>query len=396
MLRFRIASSRDDNMRNAYSSLNTTNTTAATAAKTTATTNATKSNITTILANNRIYAKTLASAGITTNSNITKSFYPRTLLIAKNFKKQQKKTVLPQTQLSFPLVNNNNNSINSSYTSNNPINKSISRSTTPKVQARVNSMDSSRNTTPTIDCSCVFCLNKLISDKRQKSFGAKSANLSIVDTKSFIQSLRNLKTTIKVDTNVNDDDSSSYYSSNLLEPTVSTMNSNRTRVKTTGQTRVLSKTSRIKLWRPDEISNFENENSSVKSRQTVLPAKKSLTSLEFKVAISSSSVSSSSSSKSPESVNKNNLARVFQDLKLNPNLSPLLIQSKETGSKQVMETPTIDVREVAREKEAENNDNLWHFTNSDIVFEDKYPTNPPTTPTNPLFKVVITSRDKAF
>jgi hypothetical protein len=114
MLRFRVAaSSREDSMRvptatassYANNSLNSSNT----SAKTTA------SNLSNILiSNNRIYSKTLANAGINNigfignSSNITNSFYPRTVLIAKNYRQQREKVVVPQTIATFPLAINNN------------------------------------------------------------------------------------------------------------------------------------------------------------------------------------------------------------------------------------------------------------------------------------------------
>ena len=119
MLRFRVAaSSREDSMRvptaaassYANNSLNSSNT----SAKTTA------SNLSNILiSNNRIYSKTLANAGINNiglignSSNITNSFYPRTVLIAKNYRQQREKTVVPQTLATFPLaINNKDVSVN--------------------------------------------------------------------------------------------------------------------------------------------------------------------------------------------------------------------------------------------------------------------------------------------
>jgi hypothetical protein len=210
--------------------------------------------------------------------------------------------------------------------------------------------------------------------------------VSIVDTKSFLDSLKNLKTSIKLESY---DDEPNAYGTVLdtsVEPIVinspviariKTSNSSSTAQTTT--TRLLSKTSRIKLWKPNEINEFTNENRVPKSGK---PLNRSEIS-NYRRAVSTSFKNRQNILTTPEIENKNNLSRVFQDLNLNPNLSPLLVHAKD--------------KNLANERTFNNHDEsdaeqLWTLTNSDD-FDDKYPRNPPTTPNNPI-KVIITSKEK--
>jgi hypothetical protein len=411
MLRFRVAtSSREDSMRiptasfhtsnnNNNNSLNSSNTSVK-SAKTT--------NLSNILTNNnRIYSKTLANAGINANiglngnsSNITNSFYPRTVLIAKNYRHSthhREKIVIPQTLATFPLaIQNNSRQDPQKYAP--PVSSisSSSRSTTPKVMqsraGRMSSLESARSNATPIDCSCIFCLNKLLLDKRQQKSFIKNGSLSIVDTKSFLNSLKNLKTSVKLENFDNEPNAS--FGAVLATPLanneqiINVSSAGYSRLKTassttTGQsntTRVLSKTSRIKLWKPNEINEFTNENRLAKSGKVV--TRENDSNGYRRAAHTSFNVRQHVVSTTPDLENKNNLNRVFQDLNLNPNLSPLLIKAKDNE------------KSSKTQHEDSDSEQLWSLTNSDD-FDDKYPRNPPTTPINPLFKVIITSKEKS-
>jgi hypothetical protein len=172
---------------------------------------------------------------------------------------------------------------------------------------------------------------------------------------------------------------------------------------------LLSKSSRIKLWKPNEINKFTNENME-KCRQIQVkrgPRKENDASSDMtfrNMLIKTELV------KSKASLNSN-LAKVFKDLKLNPNLSPLLYQDQNRHDNKIINSlenvssppSSRDSGASPRYLNSNNNsgnknnsdasyDNLWSYTNSDILFEDSIK-NPPSTP-QPLLKVTFFKKSK--
>lgn len=264
-----------------------------------------------------------------------------------------------------------------------------------------NKFSRSSTNSSAFDCRCIFCVNKSKRKENENATttttGGSHALNSPLDSKTFFTTLNRLKTSVKLE-NLNDEIEN-------LEKIEIFNNLNSPNLDKPSRV-LLSKSSRIKLWKPNEINKFTNENME-KCRQIQVkrgPRKENdaNSDMTFRNMLIKTELV-----KSKASLNSN-LAKVFKDLKLNPNLSPLLYQDQNRHDNKIINSlENVSSPPSSRDSGAsprylnsngnKNNsdgsyDNLWSYTNSDILFEDSIK-NPPSTP-QPLLKVTFLKKSK--
>lgn len=227
------------------------------------------------------------------------------------------------------LINNKSSSL-SSYSS-----KKSSQSTTPNESRLDYSLPQliqkqSNNNKPQntyfIDCDCVLCVRK--NSIKRKNLSQCS---SLIDGKHFLSSLGSLKTT---SANVSKSQIRNYFVEDIYATLEQNIKDEDENEKTT--TRVLkgrdenvtnyklvclSKTSKIKLWSPKDVSKFMADFKDDEKAEFYIRRRRG----GGEIRNSADKKSSNSLGLNESDLNNRiNLIRLFKELRLNPNLSPLL------------------------------------------------------------------------
>lgn len=132
---------------------------------------------------------------------------------------------------------------------------SRSNSSFSEIKSKTTSRSSNYNPkkeTPKKDCNCILCMNKSIDNRKIKSAisSFKTNDSWSVDAKNFLKTLDQLKTTIKIQRDFD-------LNQSLLNDTHETSRTITFKIENLSdkdRSRLLHKSSRIKLWRPDEIN----------------------------------------------------------------------------------------------------------------------------------------------
>lgn len=265
-----------------------------------------------------------------------------------------------------------------------PNGKKVTKSFYPTVTK----LDSSRSkkSNVSMSCKCILCHRQsVLSNRYAPDSGRYSDSSWSLDGKHFLNCLDNIKTSVYVN---RENNQNQFIKNSFVEDIYSNIQNSKSQSNLDDESdakeaaskentsKFLSQTSRIKLWSPDDLNRFMNK-CSAESRLKYASAHSNSTSTSC-TSISreaSRNMLKSAANEAKHDLNENdtnnriNLIRILKQLRLNPNLSPLLSDKLMKDSRLQQVQLETSASKISRELTSELNSTIRNF-----------PRNPPPTP----------------